>query len=97
MKIDKKAVSLVAVSFWILFSVVYVAIDIWDDFKKEQLSAALQSGYQQGKTDMINAAISQAKNEKCDPFSIYNDKEQVQLISVSCLKQDPAPADGATK
>ncbi len=28
-------------------------------------------------TDTINAAIEQAKNEKCEPFSIYNDKEQV--------------------
>jgi hypothetical protein len=97
MKIDKKAICLVGTSVWILLSIAYIAIDIWDDFKKEQLNAALQSGYQQGVTDTVNQAITQAENEKCEPFSMYNKDKKIDVINVACLKQNTAQDGGASK
>lgn len=97
MKIGKKAIGLVAVSVWILFSIAYIAMDIWGDFQKEQVNAALQSGYQQGVTDTVTQAITQAENAKCEPFSIYNKDKKIDVINVTCLKQNPAPTDGVTK
>lgn len=95
MTITKQTVIIALVSIWIIFSVAYIARDLWGHFQIEQVNRA----YQQGKTDTVNAAITQAKNEKCEPFSIYTDKEQIQLINVSCLKQaEPsAPAPSAKK
>lgn len=51
--------------------------------KKKQLNQA----YNLGKTDTINTAIKQAENEKCEPFSIYSNEKQIQVINVNCLKQ----------
>lgn len=91
MTITKKTIGITFVSIWVIFSAVYIARDIWGHFQTEQVARA----YNLGKTDTINAAITQAKNEKCEPFSIYNEKEQVQLININCLKQaEPsAPSD----
>jgi len=94
MSISKKTIVITLVSIWIIFSVSYIAWDRWDRFKNGQMVQA----YNQGKTETINAVIAQAKNDKCDAFSIYNDKEQVQLINVSCLKQpEPSSAPNVKK
>lgn len=87
MTISKQLIIVALVSIWIIFSLVYIARDIWGHFQIEQVSRA----YQQGKTDTVNAAIAQAKNEKCEPFSIYNDKEEIQLINIKCLQQVEEP------
>lgn len=97
MKIGKKAIGIVAAAIWILFSIAYIANDVWMDFQNERINAALRSGYDQGVADTVSQAMTQAENEKCDPFSIYNKEKKVDVINVACLKQNTAPADGASK
>lgn len=87
MKLNRKMINIAFVFVWTIFSIAYIANDIWTDFQKEQIGSALQSGYQQGVSDTVNQALTQAKNEKCEPFSFYNEKEQVQLININCLQQ----------
>ena len=87
MEITKKTISMLLAVLWIIFSAVYIAWDRWNHFKNEKLAQA----YQLGKTDTVNQAIKQAENEKCEPFSIYNNDKQAQLINIKCLKQsEPA-------
>lgn len=97
MGINKKYVIASAAAIWILFSLAYIAFDIWDDFKKEQLSIAFQSGYQQGVSDAVSQALSQAENEKCEPFSIYNKEKRADVINTACLKQANSPENGDKK
>lgn len=82
MNISRKTILLALAGAWIIFSLVYIPWDFWNHFKNEQLNQA----YNLGKADTINAAISQAKNTKCEAFSMYNDKDTVQLINTECLK-----------
>ncbi|MBU3965303.1 hypothetical protein KJ695_01095 [Patescibacteria group bacterium] len=83
MNISRKTIFIALASAWIIFSLIYIPWDFWKHFKNEQLTQA----YQMGKADTINQAIKQAENEKCEPFSIYSDEKQIQLINVKCLKQ----------
>lgn len=93
MSISKKTIIIVPVSIWIIFSAIYIVRDLWNHFQSEQVTRA----YQQGKIDTINAAIVQSKNEKCEPFSIYNDKEEIQLINIKCLQQAEPSAPNVKK
>lgn len=89
MNISIKKVITVLIIVWIVFTLIYIPWDFWNHFKNEQLTQA----YNLGKSDTVNAAIKQAENEKCEPFSIYNNEKQVQLINIKCLSQSQ-PADG---
>lgn len=83
MDISPKKIIVALVAVWIIFTIVYIPWDLWNHFKNEQLSQA----YNLGKTDTVNAAIKQAENEKCEPFSIYGtDNKQVQVINIKCLR-----------
>lgn len=83
MIISRKTITITMLSVWLIFSLVYIPYDFWKHFKNEQLSNA----YNQGRIDTINQAIKQAENEKCEPFSIYSDDKQIQVVNVKCLKQ----------
>jgi hypothetical protein len=93
MALSRKTIIIALVGIWIIFSAVYIARDIWEDFQTEQVSRA----YQLGKTDMINVAILQAKNEKCEPFLLWSDNEQIQLININCLQQAEPSAPSSEK
>jgi len=83
MNISKKTIFISLASAWIIFSLIYIPWDFWKHFKNEQLSQA----YNLGRTDTINQAVKQAENDKCEPFSIYSNDKQVQVINTNCLKQ----------
>jgi hypothetical protein len=88
MKVNKKVLSVAIVFIWSVFSIAYIANDIWTDFQREQINVALQSGYQQGVADMVNDAITSAENEKCEPFSMFdkNKGKNVEVINIKCLQ-----------
>lgn len=86
MKAGRKIISIVIVLVWIVFSIVYIANDVWTDFQKEQINSALQSGYQQGVSDTVDQAMTQAENKECKAFSIYNKDKSVEVINTKCLQ-----------
>ena len=73
-----KTILYIVVFLWIVFSVVYIANNMWTDYKNVQL---VQS-YEQGKRDIINQLIQEAK--KCEPFPVFSGGEQINLIDVNC-------------
>ncbi len=54
---------------------------MWSDFQVGFLNQA----YQAGRTDTVNQLMTQAENTSCQPFSVFNDDKQVQVINVACL------------
>ena len=56
---SKKTILYFLAFLWIIFSVVYIAWDIWSDFKSIQMFNA----YEQGRIDTVNTLIL------CDHFS----------------------------
>ncbi len=83
MTISKKTILCVLIITWIMFSITYIVFDVWSDFKDKQLTQA----YRLGEADTINQLIKEAGNEKCEPFFVYNNDANVQLINIECLKQ----------
>ena len=66
------------VFLWIIFSIFYIVNDVWSNYKNVQLVQA----YNQGRTDTINILIQEA--EKCQPFSVYSEEKEIQLIKIGC-------------
>lgn len=64
----------------------YIANDIWNDFKDEQINTALQSGYEQGVAATVNQTMTQAENKECKAFSIYTKDKSVEVINTKCLQ-----------
>ncbi len=69
---------------WIVFSLIYIFWDLWNDFKNVQLSNA----YQQGAAAAIDKIIEET--EKCQIVPIFSNEKEVRLISVSCLEEKTA-------
>jgi hypothetical protein len=75
----KNKIILIVVSVWIVFSLVYIAYDVWSDFKADKLAQA----YQQGRVDTITSLITQAE-ASCDPISVSSQTKQISVINASC-------------
>lgn len=75
----------IALVFWVTLSTLYIAYDIFDNFK----NVVLQNVYTSGQTDTIAKLIEQASNKECKPFSVYIRDNKVDLVNVACLQQLP--------
>ncbi len=88
MKINKKLVLCIISLIWLVFSIGYIAWDLWGDFKAGQMSAAYQNGYAQA---IINVAEEANKCASTGvPLNLGNDSEgqpiTVTIVGVSCLQ-----------
>lgn len=79
-----------AITLWMVFSLLYIVYDQWQDFKVGQLEKA----YLQGKMDFVNDIVERA--QKCEPFNLYNTSKdsKVDLINVACLSRTLNDAAG---
>ncbi len=74
----RKTILYVLVFLWMVFSVVYIANDVWSRYKKVQLVQA----YEQGRTDIINQLIREA--EKCEPIPVFSEGKEINLLKIGC-------------
>jgi len=81
MNFSKKTILHLFIFLWIVFSVVYIAWDLWSDFKNVQMVQV----YEQGRIDTISALIQEA--EKCEPVLVTGAEKQISIISVHCLTE----------
>ncbi len=79
MDIKKINVKKVLVTVLIVFLAGYV---FWD------ISLRIMNHFRlQGYSVAVSEMMRQAKNENCEPFSIFAGEEQVHLINIDCLQQ----------
>lgn len=94
MKISKTAFALIILGIWAVFSIGYIGVNTWNQFKTMKMSQAAQQGYAQAIVDVGTAV------EKCQevPLNLGNNKS-VSIVSVDCLKQanQQTPATGAAQ
>ena len=72
---------------WIVFSVLYIAQDLW----RSGIATSYQLGQQAGAGALVNQTIAQAQN--CEAFTVFSDSGRVELINVACLQQAEAPTE----
>lgn len=78
MNLTKKTILCLILFLWVVFSIAYIANDIWSNYKDVQLVQA----YNQGRADTVNTLIQEA--EKCQPFSVFSGEKEVQLMNLGC-------------
>ena len=66
---------------WVVFSLCYIASDIWDGFK----TGVMEHSYMAGKTDTVRTLLEQSRAAKCQPFNVYLGDDKVDLIDIKCL------------
>ena len=67
---------------WVVFSLGYIAVDQYNDFKL----GVLNNAYMSGRTESVNELISLIKNESCEPINVSNGSEGVRVIDIQCLQ-----------
>ncbi|MCP4680933.1 MAG: hypothetical protein GY864_01200 [Desulfobacterales bacterium] len=78
------AITCIILVAWLVFSCIYIASDIWGDFKREEMAQA----YSQGRADAIAQVIDGAK--VCKSFNVVSGDKQIELIAVNCLQSNTA-------
>lgn len=82
----KYSVKQILVSLWILLSVAYILVDLYQGV----VIGMYNKGYLDSQAATIATLIQNAQNEQCEPVSVSNDKETVNLINVQCLQTNSA-------
>ena len=82
MDIIKKTILYSLVFLWVVFSIVYIANDIWSDYKNVQMTRVYEQGKEQGRTETITSLLREA--EKCEPVPIFIGEKETRLIKIGC-------------
>jgi hypothetical protein len=80
-KITKQNIAVTALIVLLILSVSYVARDV---AIKHQNTVLLQ-GYQLA----VKNLVIQAKNDECQPVPLFFNDEEVTVINIECLQQQP--------
>lgn len=72
-------------TFWVIFSFIYISYNIFDNFK----NGILQNAYIAGQNDTVAKLLEQAANKECKPFNVYAGEKKADLINVFCLQKAP--------
>lgn len=80
-KITVTPISTVLLVIWIVFSVLYVGYDLWQEIKQ----LPVEQAYSKGKTETLNALVS--NSQTCKPVNVQSQAGTAQLINVACLQQ----------
>ena len=87
-KLNKKTILSILVILWIGFSVIYIGLDIWNDFKIQEISRAFESGRETGRVETINHIIQQTADQRCVPIRLFSEDREVNLIDIACLEEE---------
>lgn len=79
MKMEKQKLLIIILVVLVVALASYFAYDFFDNYKREMTL--------QGYYVAIEEVMNSAKNEKCEPFSVYYGEETINLINMDCLDQ----------
>jgi len=80
----KYSVKQIIVFFWLVFSIAYILIDLYQGIAV----ATYNKAYLNGQGDAFAALVEKVKNEKCESVSVTHQKGTVKIINVDCLQQN---------
>lgn len=81
MTIKKDKIWKYVLILYIVLSLAYILNSLWNTI----LVQYGQRSFNQGREATIEQLIQQS--QQCEPFSVYNTEQEVQLINVSCLEK----------
>ncbi len=78
LKLPTDNIGQIVLAVWIIFSVIFVGNNVWQNYKVNQVNAAIQAGYQQAVVDLVKQAKS------CEAFPINIGESSIELKKVGC-------------
>lgn len=78
----QKILIIVLIIIVIAFSI-YTAKNIFTSYAQSTFDV----GYNKGYVDAVNEVIKSGEKESCEPFSVYNNEKEINLINVDCLNK----------
>lgn len=74
----------ILVTLYVLFSLGYIANDLWIHFKNDELSKAINYWRTSAFTDVVKVF-----SKDCKSYSVtWDDNKSIDLISTACLQQN---------
>jgi len=70
----------IVLAVWVIFSVLFIANSIWQNFQANQVQRAAATGYQQAVVDLIQQA------DTCQEFPINLGDKVIKLKKVDCAE-----------
>lgn len=86
LKNRKKLIGQVLLLLYVLVSMGYIAYREWQDFRL----VYAQASYERGRQDTVSQLLEQAANPNCQPFTVFNNQNQIQLVNTVCLTEKEA-------
>ncbi|MCF7836692.1 hypothetical protein K9N08_03630 [Candidatus Gracilibacteria bacterium] len=77
-KLPTENLGQIILAVWIIFSVVFVANNVWQNFQVNQVNQAASAGYQQAVVDLVKQAST------CEAFPINLGESSIQLQQLDC-------------
>jgi hypothetical protein len=85
-KLKTEGIGQIILAIWIIFSIVFVANSIWNNYKinvkDEATKQGASIGYQQAVMDLIKQA------ETCQAFPVNVGEESIELKKVGCIDSE---------
>ena len=79
-KLPTEGIGQIILAVWIIFSVVFVSNNIWQNFQINQVNQAASAGYQQAVVDLMQQANT------CEAFPINLGESSIQLQKLGCAQ-----------
>lgn len=81
-------IGMIVLILWIIFSVLYMVNDQWNDFQLVKM----QQAYNKGVADSISTLITES--DKCSAVPLYYENQRIDVVAVKCLpKQEDSEAE----
>lgn len=78
-KIIATSVVIVMIIGWIIFSLIYIVSDKWQDYQLSQM----QQAYQQGISKSVQTLMTESA--KCNKIPLYYGDQIIEVVDTSCL------------
>ncbi|MBU2577006.1 MAG: hypothetical protein KKF50_04760 [Nanoarchaeota archaeon] len=85
-KFNKYKVVISVLVILLILSLGYISFDSWKEKKNLREISIYQAGMNEGYAQAIIGVMAQA--DSCDPVSVYEGNNTVNLINVECLVQE---------
>ena len=84
---NKRNIFVALVFIWVIFSVIYIIRDQWQDYKIREL----QQAYQSGAGDAVNTIIKEAL--QCKQVPLMSGETKINIIAIECLERQNGKDD----
>ena len=82
-------------TIWVIFSLLYIANDIWKDFKVLRYNTEVS--YRSGYVTAINEVINLVEKNPCNIIPLHSGEKEISLVNIECVKNADTSEDAVSE